>query len=233
MFKSMELILPPSLVDSAVFQLRNLIEGEQLTPGTRLPTEPVLMARLGVSRTVLREAMSRLELLGLVKIRAGKGTHVGDPDTLAAGSRLIRTALTLSCKDLLQFNELRTGIECESARLAAERATDAEIAALKIRYAEFAATETREPYVKLDCAFHLAIGTISKSEMIASVLQIVQDFMATSMSRTLAADAPDYETGRILHRDIVEGIASRDPQAAEAAMRRHMDVNRRMLEQQF
>jgi len=230
MFSLMEAIITPSLVDSAVLQLRNLIETEKLVSGTRLPTEPVLMARLGVSRTVLREAMSRLELLGLVKIRAGKGTHVGDPDSLAAGSRLIRTAITLSCRDLLQFNELRTGIECESARLAAQRATADEIAALKIRYAEFAATETREPYVKLDCAFHLSIGAMSKSELITNVLQIVQDFMATSMDRTMAPD-PDYEIGRTLHRDIVDAIAAHDVPGADAAMRRHMDVNRRLLEQ--
>ncbi len=224
----MEIISPPSLVDSAVQRIRNVIETQKLAPGTRLPTEPELMQRLGISRTVLREAMSRLELLGLVKIRAGKGTQVGDPDTLDAGSRLIRTALTLSSRDLLQFNELRTGIECESARLAAERATESEIADLQRRCVELGATETRELYVQLDCAFHVAIAQISKSALILSVLQIVQDFMASSMERTMLP-TPDYKLGRKLHSDIVAAIAAHDANAAEAAMRRHMDVNRHVL----
>jgi GntR family transcriptional repressor for pyruvate dehydrogenase complex len=224
----MNLISAPSLVDSAVSELRTLIESQHLAPGTRLPTEPELIKRLGVSRTVLREAMSRLELLGLVRVRAGRGTEVGDRDSLAASSSLIRTALTLSSADLLQFNELRTGIEVQSVRLAAERATPEDLALLEQRFEELVASTTAEEYVKRDCAFHLTIALLARNPLLLNVLEIVQDFMVSSMKKTMALGG-DYRRGAKLHRNLLDGIKSRNAETAENVMREHMDVNRRVL----
>ena len=81
-----------------------------------------LVASLEVSRPVLREAISQLESLGLVKVRRGLGMFVGDRDSLAGCLKLVRTALAITPRDLGQFAELRSALEHHSARRAAEKA---------------------------------------------------------------------------------------------------------------
>lgn len=79
-----------SLVSAVVDRLRNYIEVKKLSAGERLPTESVLLDQLQVSRSVLREAVGRLETIGLVSVRCGQGMFVGDPDTLSSCINLVR-----------------------------------------------------------------------------------------------------------------------------------------------
>ena len=82
-----------SLVSEVVTLLRDVIETKGLDPGDRLPTEAELVKSLEVSRPVLREAISQLESLGLVRVRRGLGMFVGDRDSLAGCLKLARTYL--------------------------------------------------------------------------------------------------------------------------------------------
>ena len=119
-----------SLVAEVVTLLREVIEKQGLAPGDRLPTEAELVASLEVSRPVLREAVSQLETLGLVRVRRGLGMFVGDRDSLAGCLKLVRTALAVTPRDLTQLTDLRSALERHGARRAAERATPDDVEAL-------------------------------------------------------------------------------------------------------
>src|SRR4051812_47987031 len=111
-----------SLVDTVVDQVHRLIADGHLGAGDRLPRESELVEKLAVSRTVLREALGRLEATGLVTIQRGRGMFVADPGGVTACARFVRNALVLSSKDLEQYVEFRRIIECQSARQAALKA---------------------------------------------------------------------------------------------------------------
>src|SRR5262249_43539251 len=120
-----------SLVDTAVARIREVIEQGRLRAGDRLPTEAELSEQLGVSRTVVREAVSQLESLGLLSVQRGRGTFVGNWSSLTSCVEMLRTTLALSPGELVQFTEFRTALECHAARRAAERATEQDLADLK------------------------------------------------------------------------------------------------------
>src|SRR5215831_14072209 len=116
-----------NLTEEAVARLTEEIRKGRLQPGARLPTEQVLMKAMGVSRTVVREAVAALRAEGLVTTRQGSGAFVAadgprafriDPDGLS------------SITDVLNLMELRLAVEVESASLAAERARSWQIAAI-------------------------------------------------------------------------------------------------------
>src|SRR5579863_7974614 len=120
-----------SLVDTVVEQVQGLIAKGHLESGSRLPRESELVEKFGVSRTVLREALGRLEATGLVTIQRGRGMFVGGFSDITRCAQFIRNAMTLTSKDLAQFVEFRRVIECQAARRAAERATPEDVAELE------------------------------------------------------------------------------------------------------
>ena len=75
---------------------------------------------MGVSRTVLREAISRLEAIGLLTVRRGRGMFIGDRHSLANCVRLVRSAMAITPGDLVQFTEFRRAVECYAAQRAAQ-----------------------------------------------------------------------------------------------------------------
>src|SRR5262249_31986568 len=96
-----------SLVDTVMERIRSLVTDGHLAPGDRLPTEAELIQQLEVSRTVLREAIGRLEAMGLIAVRGPRGMFVGDTGSLLSCVRLLRSALTVSPRELVQFTEFR------------------------------------------------------------------------------------------------------------------------------
>ena len=114
-----------SLTQEVMNDLAARIRGGQYKPGDKLPTEPEVMAQQGVSRTVVREAMSRLQAAGLVETRHGVGTFVLQPTSTPPALDLT-TAVTI--RDVLAMLELRISLETEAAGLAAMRRNDAQLA---------------------------------------------------------------------------------------------------------
>lgn len=218
-----------SLVDTVVDQVQHLIADGRLGSGDRLPREDELVGQFGVSRTVLREALSRLEATGLVTIQRGRGMFVADPSGVASCARLIRNAMTLTGKDLAQFMEFRSIIECQAARRAAERARPEDLAELEALCIEM----NREGLdfiesVRLDFRFHLKIVEISGNELMQSALGIIQEFIMTTMVKT-TPNPRDYDRSRKVHMEVVEAIRTGNPDVAEAAARAHMALSERSL----
>src|SRR5688572_6397437 len=193
-----------SLVDTVVDQVQRLIADGHLEAGDRLPKEDELVQQMGVSRTVLREALSRLEATGLVTIQRGRGMFVADASGVASCARLIRNAMTLTSKDLAQFMEFRRIIECQAARRAAELATPTDLADLGALVLEmnWEDQEFVQP-VRLDFAFHLKIVEISGNQLMHSALGIIQEFIMTTMVKT-TPNPRDYDASRKYHLQIVD-----------------------------
>src|SRR5450830_186299 len=120
-----------SLSQEVVGAISEMISNGAIKPGEKLPTESEIMLTQGVSRTVVREAISRLQAAGLVETRHGIGTFVLEAQK--AGNIHIDPATITTMKDLLALLELRISLETETAGLAAARRTDAQL--LEIRQA--------------------------------------------------------------------------------------------------
>lgn len=218
-----------SLVDIAIERIQAILDQDQLRAGDRLPSEHELVEKLGVSRTVLREAIGRMEALGLVTVERGKGTFVGTQASLMNCTRLVRTAMSITPKDLQQLAEFRAALECQSARKAAEVATDEDLAELDRACAVMDSEGlTREEAIKADFRFHRKICEITQNDVILSTLEVIQEFVIEGMLKTTTHPRNHGDSQR-LHRRIVEAIRARDPSAAAAAMQIHMECVHKAL----
>jgi GntR family transcriptional regulator, transcriptional repressor for pyruvate dehydrogenase complex len=219
------------LVEVVVEKLRESIQRGRFGRGQRLPSEPELVQQLGVSRTVLREAINRLQTVGLVTIKRGVGTYVADPDDLANCARLLRTAMALSSDELVRFVELREAIESHAARQAAARATPedvAELASLCGRMED--EEETDEQAMRLDLQFHLCLVKITGNRLMQSVLEMLQEFIVEGMLRTTPRPR-QRSFSRRAHLAIVDAIRNHDSEAAAVAVGDHMNLLVRRLQE--
>lgn len=213
-----------SAVEQVVQRITQVIRDQKLGAGARLPGEFELVDQLKVSRPVLREALARLQSMGLVDIQRGRGTFVGSTDSLASCVQLLRTALTITPRELLSYAELRSAIEVQAARQAAERATDDEVADLELLLVELNCEE--RPYAELleiDFRFHRKLIDIAGNALMSNLMEVIYEFVLAQMARTTPSPR-ENKLGRRLHQEIVAALRDRDPDAAERAMREHMQA---------
>ena len=147
---------PGNLAEQVMARLANDIRSGRLAPGARLPTEQALTSALGVSRTVVREAVAALRADGLVVTRRGSGAYVADP---AAGPFRIAAPKAAALSDVLEVMELRLAVEVEAAALAAERANRRQVGVIRTAWRAIdRALQGGEGAVAEDFAFHRAIA---------------------------------------------------------------------------
>lgn len=213
-----------SSVDQVVDRIRGVITEQKLAAGERLPGELELVEQLQVSRPVLREALARLQGLGLIEIQRGNGTYVANRDRLANCVQLLRTAVTLAPRELLSYAELRAAIEVQAVRQAAERATDEDVAELTRMLKELNSVDRPyEELLEIDFRFHRRILQAAGNELMQNLMEVIYEFVVTQMAQTTPSPR-ENKLGRRLHREIVRAITDHDPDAAERAMREHMEV---------
>ena len=211
------------LSDRLALRLVAQIESGALRPGDRLPTEQQLAVAHGVSRTVVREAVSRLKSMGLLVSRQGSGVFVAQTPTnqpLAFDPTVLD-----SVQAVVHVVEVRRVLEGEIAALAAERATRAQIASLRRALKAIdAAVAAGHDGVAEDLAFHRVIGESSGNPQFRLLLGFLEQYLREGMRITRGNEARrlDFmEAVQHEHRAIVEAIAARDPEAAVSAMHLH------------
>lgn len=222
-----------NLAQLVVAQLTEHIRNGELNPGDKLPTETEIMAEQGVSRSVVREAISRMQAAGLVETRHGIGTFVLPP--APASIMGIDPATVVTVRDVIALLELRIGLETEAAGLAAARRTEAQLLEVRAALAALQQAARRgEDTVELDQRFHLAIAQASGNEYFRAILQhlganIIPRARINS-ARLTHADPVAYmeQVGRE-HEQIVDAIARGDAESARAAMRLHIGNSRERL----
>ena len=219
-----------SLVDSVARRIRETVEREGLVAGDRLPTESEMLKQLGVSRSVLREAIGKLRSIGLLTVQHGRGTYVADGDALADCIKFVRSAMTISSRELVQFTELRGAIESYAARRGAETATGEQLDGLTAlcRTIDVEGLGEKET-MRRDLEFHLRIVEIGGNRLMLDMLQAIQELILEAMVRT--TESPRLqEYSQEVHMAIVDAMRARDPEAAESAVWNHMGLTVHRLE---
>nr|WP_315232342.1 FadR/GntR family transcriptional regulator [uncultured Albidiferax sp.] len=223
------------------------IHSGALKPGDRVPSEPGLMQEFGVSRTVVREAMSRLQASGLVETRQGVGTFVlasaAPEPLLAIGSRNVQV------RQKLAMLELRISLESEAASLAAVRRREEHLVAMRAALDAFdaqrrAGGSTTEP----DFQFHVQIAAATGNEYFEEVLCSLGNATIPRPAPDAAPDTPAgdskpgarfgeaqpmLESGKAItqreHEAIFDAIHRGDAAAARAAMFMHLSNSRERM----
>lgn len=202
------------------------IDEARLAPGDALPSTAALSERFGVSRPVIREALSALAALGLIELSNGRTAVVRQLDSHLVALFLSR-AIRTSAHPLTTLMELRAPLEIEAAQLAAVRATAAQrdvLAALEESMR--VAVSDAKLYVELDLELHRLIAELSANPALLGVTDAVRGHVFETMTRLRAHRE---STGRVgsehsEHAGIVEAIVAGDQEAATTAMRRHMET---------
>lgn len=222
-----------NLAQGVVAHITDSIRDGNLNPGDKLPTESEIMRILGVSRTVVREAISHLQAGGLVETRHGVGTFVlASPpaDTLGIDPNTV-----ITMRDVLAVLELRISLETEAAGLAAARRTDAQLQQLRAALDNFQrCAREGQPTVASDVQFHLLIAQASANRYFHDILSHLGTNIiprARLNSARLGKDDPVVYMERVIneHEDIFNAIARQDPESARAAMRTHLSNSRERL----
>jgi GntR family transcriptional repressor for pyruvate dehydrogenase complex len=216
-----------SLDKRIVMYIQRLIETGELRAGDRLPAERELAARLGVSRTVLREALHTLAAYGLVELQHGRGVFIAAGSAHATAQRLALSMTADEAPRLHDLFEIRRILEGVAAEWAAERATPEQIAALRANLFE-GLTHFQSRQVDagvagaLDAQFHAALAAATNNRVLMSLMAALVDELAIARERSLAIPG---RTLRSLHQHevVVMAIEERDGSAARRAMLEHLD----------
>ena len=212
------------LSDQVAEQLAAEIRRGGLAPGDKLPTEARLVEQFGVSRTVVREAVSRLKSLGMVDSRQGSGVFVQASASFAPLNFEPRHAA--SQQAVVQMVEVRRALEAEVAALAAQRRSAANMrrnhAAVK---ALDAAVQRGGDGVREDVQFHRAIADAAGNPFLIQTLEYLGQFLhgATQVTRANEARRLDFaQQVRGEHAAIVQAVEAGDAEAARQAAAGHM-----------
>jgi DNA-binding FadR family transcriptional regulator len=212
--------------------LARITRGE-FPPGQHLPSERDLMSQYQVGRPAVREAMQALERMGLIAITHGERARIVAPTARTIIDQVAHAArhlLATSPTTLRELKEARLFFETGIVRIAAERATDADVARLETRLEEHraAAAAVRQErsaymdeFLQKDMAFHREIAAVTGNSIYVALSQAIFEWLAefhAGLVRLYGAETLTIEE----HTAILERIRERDVEGAALAMTRHL-----------
>jgi GntR family transcriptional repressor for pyruvate dehydrogenase complex len=224
---------PRGLVSEIVESLGASIREGRLLPGEKLPTESEIMARFDVSRTVVREALSRLQASSLVETRHGIGTFVLQPHD--SGNFKITPEDFTTVDDVISVLELRISLETEAAGLAAQRRTPENLLAMELALQAFHdSIHLDSDAVPPDFQFHMEVARSTGNRHFADLMTYLGTMIIPRTRVNTTQNAPE---GRLKylqrvnneHESIYNAIRNQDAEAARAAMRTHLSNSRDRL----
>ncbi|WP_457423008.1 FadR/GntR family transcriptional regulator [Roseateles sp. P5_E7] len=238
----------PSLSQRVVDGISERIASGALKPGERVPTEPVLMQEFGVSRSVVREAVSRLQAGGLLRTQQGVGSFVLAPKVDMPPLQQMPGA-ELKLQQKLSMLELRLSLEPESAALAAQRRTPEQLAAMEQALDDFDTQHsTGEATAEADYRFHELMAQATGNEYFSHVLRALSSATiprqatarrnnSSNSSGAKAArfgePSPELRSGKEItaqeHWAVLDAIRRGDAAGARAAMFMHLNNSRERM----
>jgi GntR family transcriptional repressor for pyruvate dehydrogenase complex len=229
-------ILPPGrlvLSEQVASQLEDLILAGKIQVGAKLPPEGDLAAQFGVSRPVVREALSKLRDRNLTETVNGNGTYVRRPDADHLTEVLLRHLRfeTLARPQVIEnLYEARTAVEVMAARLAARRADPAQLQVISTRLAEMkeAAPGDVTAWIAADMGFHLAVVEASRNIFLSAFLAPMTKIIEQSMSESWRVPEA-VQSGLSAHEAIWSAISSHDEDRAAEAMLAHLTDSKARL----
>ena len=216
-------ILADTPVDVIVKQIKHLLTIGDLKPGNKLPAERQMAEQFRVGRSHVREALKRMESYGIIKTLPQSGSVIAGLETSVLEG-LITDILKLDNCDFYSLVETRLILETNSVRLCALRRTDADIEDLE---------KTAEKYnkkiaeglsaVEEDLAFHRAIATGSKNQVLKSLLlTIIPDIISHYTKHKMCSTTVVRNKAMMEHMDIIDAIKRKDAAEAELILREHL-----------
>lgn len=212
------------LTDQIIDQLIAMVADGKLKPGDKLPSETVLMEQFGVGRSSLREAIGALSLIGMLTVRPGHGTHVA-PSVGESFSKPLRWGMFVSWREKLhEFIEARISLEQTLVGMAAERATEADIAEILRGLNLLKSSKlSKRRAIQADLVFHMAIANASHNSVLSRFLEELRQPVKNWMEQK-ASLFGGYDSVFEQHEAVYNAILARDPARAQKAMREHLEA---------
>ncbi|MFF7855241.1 FCD domain-containing protein [Streptomyces sp. NPDC007904] len=211
-----------TVTQRAMERITAMIREGLLEPGDRLPTEREFAARLGISRSSMREAIRALTVLGVLQARHGSGVYV---TRLEAGDLLETFGVVADLSRgprLAELLEVRRALESTATALAAARITPERLAEVGGHLAAMEATDDPEEILAHDLAFHRAIAAAAGNETMAAILEGLSSRTFRARVKRGHQEEGAFERTRREHAAIHRALAARDPEAARAAAAAHV-----------
>lgn len=203
-------------------QIEQLILSGELQSGDRLPTERELASQFGASRTAVREAMKQLEQKGLVEMHPGRGTRVIDGTSEAMRDSLGLMMRVGQAGSSVSLVELREILEPEIAALAASRAGEEHIAAMReaVRIMD-EHLDDAAAFIIADNGFHRALASGSRNTLILALVDSIVDMLSEQRKQIFMIEGGP-QRGQYHHKLILDAVVRHDSEAAREAMRAHL-----------
>jgi GntR family transcriptional repressor for pyruvate dehydrogenase complex len=225
---------PRGLVHEIVESLAGNIRDGLIKPGDKLPSESEIMARFDVSRTVVRESLSKLQASKLVETRHGIGTFALAPQD--ATNFKIADEDFSTVADVISVLELRISLEAEAAGLAAQRRSQANLDAIESALQSFQdSIHQNSDAVPSDFQFHMEVARATGNRHFADLMTYLGTMIIPRSRVNTPNSAPEGRLSYLQrvhgeHESIFNAIRNQDADAARAAMRTHLSNSRERLE---
>ncbi|MCI0419657.1 MAG: FadR family transcriptional regulator [Acidobacteria bacterium] len=212
-----------TLVDQAQQQLESLILEGSFAPGDRLPSEKEMSLKLGVSRSVIREAVGQLIAKGLVETRTGSGIYVRHlgPHLVTEPIHLLLRSRGLTTDQILEVREV---LEVKIAGLAAEHAAASDLEAMQETIEALKTKKlTAGEFAETDVAFHSRLAAAAGNPLFSVLADSINDVMINVRLRSFSVDGPrTLERAAYYHSHILDRVKARDVEGARRAMQEHL-----------
>jgi len=208
-----------SLTDQVEARVLAIVRDLGLGSGAALPHEEDLAARFGVSRGVVREALTRLQGLGFVERRKKRGTVLTEPDLFARLGRYMLPAM-YSDSSVNELFEMRLALELGSAELVCHNMADSDFEKLEAICAREEKARSPQALVRCDVAFHGTLYEAAGNRTLAQFQSLLEPFF----HQVLAAErTTGRRSGPVSHRQLLNVLKQRDPDRYRHALRRHLE----------
>lgn len=211
-----------SLVDKVEEKIIQYIQDNNLKVGHVLPKELDLAEHLGVSRTVIREALLKLKTIGLIESKKHKGAIITNPDVLLPLKKVFHPSI-LDNGTLKDMFEMRLALEVGISDFIVNKVTDEDIAELEIIADRVASGDTADPWnIKDEIEFHGKLYRISQNKIVLELQELLFPiFQYVHQSGLL--EKPIVEGKFVSHKELVQVLKRRDVDAYRAAIRQHLN----------
>lgn len=220
----------PTVTSDIARRLRAQIRAGDLGPGDRLPSERDLAKQLGVGRVSVREALRLLQAGGYVEVRRGAtgGTFV---TALDRPYRNWLSEMRSGVSEITEILDLRIGLECQAAKLAAQRRTGEHLAAMESAIEELSSSDSRASFRNSDARFHGALAQASGNRRLESAIADARGEMFAPLDELVFTEV--VESSRAGHLAIYEAVRAGEPERARLAMQEHLEQTRQELQTQI
>jgi GntR family transcriptional repressor for pyruvate dehydrogenase complex len=224
----LEPIRQRTATEAVAQQLIHLLTSGALSKGDKLPSERDLAEQLHVGRTTVREGLKLLTLSGVLEARRGDGTYVRQKYWSFLADQIKWPSL-LRPVDIEDLMEVRAPLEIRSARLAAMRATDDDVAAINGALDDIRALRRRDlsREAELDARFHLRLAEASQNQLLLSVMEALVAPLRTYIAQANRMTV-DLTTSIAEHQAVIDAVAAHDPNRAAEAMAKHLSMSRQL-----